>query len=73
MPKHSGARYRRFNYGSTAEGKPVYKREELSSPGRTASLLGQLGAKTAKHPAARYGRRPMSDAQRKAMFAKGSY
>lgn len=73
MPKYP-ARYKRSSYGSTDEGKPAYRTEEMAPVGQISKLQSQLGmqAKVPRH-AARYGARALSDSQRKAIFAKGKY
>lgn len=76
MSKYPAARYGRFKYGSTDEGKPVYQTEELAAPGQIGKLQSQLGVQPSKAPrhTARYGTRPpLSDSQRRAIFAKGRY
>lgn len=74
MPKYPAARYGRFKYGSTPQGKPVYQDEELAAQGQTAGLLNQLGAKpsgkASRYSSIRRPRQSLTDQQRKAIFAK---
>jgi len=74
MPKYP-ARYKRSSYGSTDEGKPVYRTEEMAPAGQVSKLQRQLGmqAKAPRHAARYRSRAPLSDSQRKAIFAKGKY
>lgn len=72
MPKYPAARYGRLKYGSTDEGRSVYRTEKMASAGQVDNLQKQLGAKP-RHTVRYSTRAPLSDSQRKAIFAKGKY
>lgn len=74
MPKYPAARYGRFKYGNTPSGKSVSRNEELAPLGQVSGLLSQLGAKpsgkASRYSSVKRPRQPLSDEQRKAIFAK---